>query len=62
MATFAQLATPSTEGLPSSISAEIAILGAMLLDAVAISDATAASASMTSRSTRTAASSNPSST
>ncbi len=40
MASFAQLTTPSTEGLPSSISAEIAILGAMLLDAVAISDAT----------------------
>ncbi len=40
MATFAQLTTPSTEGLPSSITAEIAILGAMLLDAVAISDAT----------------------
>ena len=40
MASFAQLATPSTEGLPSSITAEIAILGAMLLDAVAISDAT----------------------
>ena len=40
MATFAQLTAPSTEGLPSSITAEIAILGAMLLDAVAISDAT----------------------
>ena len=40
MASFAQLTAPSTEGLPSSITAEIAILGAMLLDAVAISDAT----------------------
>ncbi len=40
MATFAQLTTPSAEGLPSSITAEIAILGSMLLDAVAISDAT----------------------
>ena len=40
MATFAQLTTSSTEGLPASITAEIAILGAMLLDAVAISDAT----------------------
>src|ERR1700712_1711344 len=31
----------SAEGLPSSIHNEVAILGAMLLDAVAISDATA---------------------
>jgi replicative DNA helicase len=39
MASFAQLNT--SEGLPSSIHTEIAILGAMLLDGVAISDATA---------------------
>ena len=39
MASLAQL-TP-TEGLPSSIHTEVAILGAMLLDGVAISDATA---------------------
>ena len=39
MASFAQLTAP--DGLPSSIHTEIAILGAMLLDGVAISDATA---------------------
>jgi replicative DNA helicase len=39
MASFAQLNQP--DGLPSSIHTEIAILGAMLLDGVAISDATA---------------------
>jgi replicative DNA helicase len=39
MASFAQLNT--SEGLPSSVHTEIAILGAMLLDGVAISDATA---------------------
>jgi replicative DNA helicase len=39
MASFAQLTQP--DGLPSSIHTEIAILGAMLLDGVAISDATA---------------------
>jgi replicative DNA helicase len=39
MASFAQLS--SSEGLPASIHTEIAILGAMLLDGVAISDATA---------------------
>ncbi|HEY5328462.1 MAG TPA: DnaB-like helicase N-terminal domain-containing protein, partial [Acidobacteriaceae bacterium] len=33
--------SPMGDGLPSSIHTEIAILGAMLLDAVAISDATA---------------------
>ena len=38
MATFAQL--NDLQGLPSSIHAEVAILGAMLLDAVAINDAT----------------------
>jgi replicative DNA helicase len=38
MASFAQLNQP--DGLPSSIHTEIAILGAMLLDGVAISDAT----------------------
>ncbi len=38
MATFAQL--NDLNGLPSSIHAEVAILGAMLLDAVAINDAT----------------------
>jgi len=40
VASFAQLTTPP-DGLPSSIHTEIAILGAMLLDGVAISDATA---------------------
>ncbi len=40
MATLAQLSSPS-EGLPESIHSEVAILGAMLLDSVAISDATA---------------------
>ncbi len=40
MATLAQLSSPS-EGAPSSVHTEIAVLGAMLLDAVAISDATA---------------------
>ncbi len=40
MATIAQLSSPS-EGLPASIHNEVAILGAMLLDSVAISDATA---------------------
>jgi replicative DNA helicase len=39
MASFAQLNT--TDGLPSSVHTEVAILGAMLLDGVAISDATA---------------------
>src|SRR4051812_5863072 len=39
MASLAQLA--ATDGLPSSIHTEVAILGAMLLDGVAISDATA---------------------
>ena len=39
MASFAQLT--AADGLPSSIHTEIAILGAMLLDGVAISDATA---------------------
>ena len=38
MASLAQLS--STDGLPSSIHTEVAILGAMLLDSVAISDAT----------------------
>jgi replicative DNA helicase len=40
MASFAQLTSPP-DGLPSSIHTEIAILGTMLLDGVAISDATA---------------------
>jgi replicative DNA helicase len=39
MASLAQLAV--SDGLPSSIHTEVAILGAMLLDGVAISDATA---------------------
>src|ERR1700679_256498 len=39
MASFAQLNT--TEGLPASLHIEVAVLGAMLLDGVAISDATA---------------------
>jgi replicative DNA helicase len=39
MATLAQLNAP--EGLPSSIHTEVAILGAMLLDGIAVSDATA---------------------
>jgi replicative DNA helicase len=39
MASFAQL--NASDGLPASIHTEIAILGAMLLDTVAISDATA---------------------
>ena len=39
MASFAQLS--AQEGLPSSIHTEVAILGAMMLDGVAISDATA---------------------
>src|SRR5580698_6194099 len=39
MASLAQLT--ASEGLPASIHTEIAILGAMLLDTVAISDATA---------------------
>jgi replicative DNA helicase len=39
MATLAQL--NPTDGLPSSVHTEVAILGAMLLDGVAISDATA---------------------
>ena len=38
MASFAQL--NASEGLPSSVHTEVAILGAMLLDSVAISDAT----------------------
>ncbi len=40
MAAFAE-SRISSDGLPSSIHTEVAILGAMLLDAVAISDATA---------------------
>jgi len=40
MASFAQLTATDSEGLPSSIHTEVAILGAMLLDGVAISDAT----------------------
>ncbi len=32
---------PSTDGLPSSVQTEVTVLGAMLLDAVAITDATA---------------------
>ncbi|GAC1365738.1 MAG: replicative DNA helicase [Acidobacteriaceae bacterium] len=40
MASLAQLSSPA-EGLPASIHSEVAILGAMLLDAVAIVDATA---------------------
>jgi len=39
MASIAQLS--AAEGLPSSVHTEVAILGAMLLDGVAISDATA---------------------
>ena len=39
MASFAQLNV--TEGAPASVHTEIAILGAMLLDSVAITDATA---------------------
>src|ERR1035441_4069617 len=39
MASIAQLNVP--EGLPASIHVEVAVLGAMLLDGVAISDATA---------------------
>ena len=39
MASFAQLNTP--EGLPASLHIEVAVLGAMLLDGVAIADATA---------------------
>src|SRR6185437_14204893 len=39
MASLAQLST--TEGLPASIHTEVTIIGAMLLDGVAISDATA---------------------
>src|SRR6266568_5409519 len=39
MASIAQLS--QSEGLPSSVHTEVAILGAMLLDSVAISDATA---------------------
>jgi replicative DNA helicase len=38
MASFAQINT--SEGLPSSVHTEVAILGAMLLDSLAISDAT----------------------
>src|ERR1022692_4641742 len=38
MATFAQI--QDIQGLPASVHAEVAILGAMMLDAVAISDAT----------------------
>jgi len=41
MASFAQLASSGSDGLPTSIHTEVAILGAMLLDGVAISDATA---------------------
>jgi replicative DNA helicase len=41
MASFAQLASSGPDGLPTSIHTEVAILGAMLLDGVAISDATA---------------------
>jgi replicative DNA helicase len=40
MASFAQLTAAGPDGLPTSIHTEIAILGAMLLDGVAISDAT----------------------
>ena len=40
MATLA-MPSPINDGLPSSLHTEVAILGAMLLDAVAISDATA---------------------
>ena len=39
MASLAQLA--ASEGLPASIHTEVAVLGAMLLDSIAISDATA---------------------
>ncbi len=39
MASFAQL--NAEEGLPSSVHTEVVILGAMLLDGIAISDATA---------------------
>ena len=39
MASFAQLSSPS-EGMPSSTHIEVAILGAMLLDGIAINDAT----------------------
>ncbi len=39
MATFAQM--HDVEGMPASLHSEVAILGAMMLDAVAISDATA---------------------
>jgi replicative DNA helicase len=39
MASFAQL--NASEGLPASVNIEVAVLGAMLLDGVAISDATA---------------------
>ena len=35
------MAVPSTDGLPSSLQTEVTVLGAMLLDAVAITDATA---------------------
>jgi replicative DNA helicase len=35
------MSAPSTDGLPSSIQTEVTVLGAMLLDAVAITDATA---------------------
>ena len=40
MASFAHLGTPNTDGLPASLHIEVAVLGAMLLDGVAISDAT----------------------
>jgi replicative DNA helicase len=35
------MSAPATDGLPSSIQTEVTVLGAMLLDAVAITDATA---------------------
>ena len=41
MASFAQLTVSGSDGLPASIHIEVAVLGAMLLDGVAISDATA---------------------
>ena len=41
MASFAHLTSSGSDGLPASLHIEIAVLGAMLLDGVAISDATA---------------------
>jgi replicative DNA helicase len=40
MASFAHLGNSNTDGLPASLHIEVAVLGAMLLDGVAISDAT----------------------